>query len=181
MSVTGQTKTQQHGFTLLEILVVMALLLILTGAAMLSVGLVDDSGKLQRETQRLAQLIRLQCEQSQLQGIRAGLQLQADGYVFARWFDERWHIQEQPPFQLRQFPIASQLDLRVAGHRLATPEPITEQIDEEITPQIVCFESGELTPFSLGLSPANDPATTFRLTGQINGDIATETNTTERI
>lgn len=154
----------------MEVLVILVVLAVISGMAMLSVGLADSAEKIEREAKRIAELIKLQCEQSQLQGQRGGFELHELGYSFSQWQQDRWHRVAQRPFQERLFAVALQPELSVNGYasRL-TNDPIRPN------PQVICYESGELTPFKLALrDSAPDSATGFVVAGELNGDVQTQ-------
>jgi len=67
-----------RGFTLIEILVVLALIGLLTGMAVLSAG-VSGSG-VEREARRLSAALRMAADESRLQGRVLGLRFDSQGY-----------------------------------------------------------------------------------------------------
>ena len=98
ISVTGATETsimrytRQHGFTLLELMVVMVLIgIILTFV----VGSVGDGGRrdrIQREVQRIASLVDLVGEEAVLKSAIIGLRFVEHGYEFMFYQDKRWQL-----------------------------------------------------------------------------------------
>ena len=78
-----------RGFTLLELLVVLVIIGLFSGMVMLTATPNDDR-ILQREANRLMQVIQLSQDEAIMQGIELGLTVQADRYFFSRLQEKRW-------------------------------------------------------------------------------------------
>lgn len=153
------------GTSLIELLVVLAILAVLAGAVALSVGLARPMPPAERELQRFARALGLACERSRLTGLPHGVLLDRGGYAFA--FDDgsgwlRYASGKEERLAPRAWGEGLRLELFRDGRALIVPERAEK-------PQIACFPSGELTPFELRL---RDPdGRDARLRGQLLGRI----------
>lgn len=130
-----------RGLSLVELLVVVAIMAVLAGAALLAVNSVGPQRQVERELRRLGGRIELACERAQLTGLEAGVHLHRAGYAFSRAGVEGW----EPEFaeELRASALVQGLELSASrdGVELELPESEVE------APQVVCMPSGELTAF----------------------------------
>jgi len=128
------------GFTLIEVLVVVAVLAVVVGAIMLSTtGL--DARRANREAERLFLLLQLACEQAELGGREIGIHMASGGYGFSLASQERWlPFAAGHRLQERQLEGAS---LEVPSVRLP------DHPDYERAPQAVCWPTGELSPLEV--------------------------------
>lgn len=174
---------RQGGFTLLEILLVVALMAAIVVTVMFNLDLAGPESKLEREASRLAGVVTIAVEEAQLQGEEFGLLIEETGYrVLLLDEDDLWQeISDDKLLTNHQLPEGMSLSLEledlpweVAG--LKTGGLFEEQDDEELlAPQIFLFSSGELTPFSLTLSfDTGDPddVPTYRLDAKGYGQLA---------
>lgn len=153
-----------RGFTLVEILVVVVIVAVLAVAATIAISGSAErsvSNEAERFQARLAQA----CEQAELVGREIGLTVAADGYGFSRLDGTQWHAFDRDDvLRERRWPAAVHGALRRDGHALdaaATPTDV---------PQVVCFSSGELTPFELSLA-TSDGTVDYRVEGHDDGRI----------
>ncbi|MFA7540787.1 MAG: prepilin-type N-terminal cleavage/methylation domain-containing protein [Lysobacterales bacterium] len=133
-------RPKSGGFTLIEILVVVAIVAIMVAVAVVSLSGLDGR-RLEREAQRFAALARLACEQSELSGRELGMHLASDGYGFSLATAQGW-----APFADNHRFGARELDgvvLQLAGTTLP------ELPDFEAAPQALCWPSGELSALDL--------------------------------
>ena len=78
---------------------------VLVGVATLSIDLADDSQRSQDEATRLAELIRLQCEESILLSRELGVRFEPAAYRFVHWADQQWEDRlEQRLYLPRNLP-----------------------------------------------------------------------------
>jgi len=153
-----------RGFSLIELLVVVALVGLLAGIALIATGVAGVERTLEREARRMAQALNLACERAVLSGRDQGLHLAAARYGFSVQGAELWQINRDGPLAPHQ--LASGLGLRVPG--LAPDEQ--PEVDWGDRPDVLCFSSGELTPFELALSTA-DGRSVYLLRGSFDGRI----------
>jgi general secretion pathway protein H len=137
-----------HGFTLVEILVVLVIIGILSASALLSLGVLGRDRQLDTERDRLSALSTLVREQAGMQSREYGLRCFLGGYEFVV-FDDRagaWtRITDDRTLRRRKLPPGLSMLLKVEGKAVVLPKPDAT----DPAPQIMLFSSGELNVFEL--------------------------------
>lgn len=134
-----------RGFSLIEILVVIVILAVLAGAVSLALAGAGGERMLAREAERAQALLAYACEQAELGGRTIGISLSKHGYRFSRTEQEVWLPYKDGELRARHWPPP----LAAALRRDDVPVQLGEDFPEK--PQLLCFASGELTPFRLDL------------------------------
>lgn len=175
------TLRARHGFTLIEVLVVITIVGIVLSMAVLSLGLIGENKQLDTEVRRYVSLMELARDESMLQGREYGLELLQQGYRFVELdpLTRQWtEIVGDDVLRARELPETIELDLFLEDQRIALKyDPVALNADEEdekklqqFAPHVFIFSSGEMTPFELHFrQPINDESTI--LTADIFGKI----------
>lgn len=151
-----------RGFTLIEVLVAVAIVAMMAAAVVLSVGNAGAVRSAEREAQRLAQLVEHACERASLTGRPHGLHIALDRYSFSVWDGANFVFANRDELRQRQLPDGFRFELGASGSGSALGERFAEK------PQVVCWPSGELTPFTLdiGVTPRQP---LYRIEGAVDG------------
>lgn len=157
-----------RGFTLIEILVVVVILGVLAAAVTLAVGAAGGERQLARQAEQMRALIGYACEQAELGGRDLGLSFDTIGYHFSVIERGDWVPNATVELRARKWLRGLTATLSRDGQPIA----VTDNTPEK--PQLVCFSSGELTPFRLELALA-DLATHYRIDGQPDGSVTLST------
>ncbi|HET6631867.1 MAG TPA: type II secretion system minor pseudopilin GspH [Rhodanobacteraceae bacterium] len=159
-----------RGFTLLEVLVAVVIVAVLAGAVGVGMAGLGGSRQLHNEAERLQHHLEYACETAQLDGHALGLRLRPDGYLFVRRDGDRWRaLVEQPAMAAHSLPAGTQLVVSRDGERLAVPAAGASSA----APQLVCFSSGDLTPFRAELTRSG-AGERFTLVGHADGRLTLE-------
>jgi general secretion pathway protein H len=140
-----------RGFTLIEILVVVAIVGVLALVVTLSVT-GSAERRVRRDAERFEALVGQACEQAELGGREIGIVVGDGGYRFRLMAGTDWI----------DFPADSVLKPRTwtGGLSIALARegrPVDLGASVEALPQLVCFSSGERTPFVLTLALGDAP------------------------
>ncbi len=154
------------GFTLIEVLVVIVIVGVLALAVTLAVG-GSAERRLRGEAERFAALVAHACTQAELGGRDIGIAVLAGGYRFNRFDTEGWQpLPDAGELRRRVWPEGLTAELGRDGRPLARSEAGDR-------PQLVCFASGELTPFDLVLR-LGDAGQAQRVRGESDGAVSVE-------
>lgn len=178
-----------RGFTLLELLVVILIIGIIVTFASLSIGNRALDDRLEAESKRLEQLLRLAEDEADLKGVAIGLQFTANGYRFLvtdnnnRWVD----YAQSGILRARGLLEPFYAELRMEGRLIPPVKPDTSEPragDEEerakaVKPQVLLLPGGQLTPFTLDIKSPNYPSY-FRIEGDTLGRIKRDRRQEER-
>lgn len=155
-----------HGFTLMEILVVLVIAGIISAVAVLSISSAGPGRLLQQEAERMAALVALQCEEAVLRGTGYAVSFGIGGsaYGFMRLAGEHWIPRQGDTYRPRELPDGFHASLRVEGR------PVTLDEFNAGRPHLVCLASGEAVPFEVRLhAPGTD--TIWLVTGDWNAEV----------
>ncbi len=174
-------RTALRGFTLLEVLVVVAIIGIVLTMATLNVGGDRRGDALREESRRFAALVQLADEQAILRSEEWGVHLDAEGYGFLVLDGERWVPVGDPVFRERRFDEGTWVELELEGRPLvlsggesdATREEGEEGEEDGAAadkPEILLLSSGEMSPFVAEFSAAGSP-TRYRIRSTLLGEV----------
>ncbi len=176
-----------RGFTLLEILLVVALIGLAASAVMLSVGRSGPEQDVQTEAERFVALFQLVQEESEMSGDELGLRVEENRYLWVKrdgeqkWQpldDDRFLVERQLDegmllaLELEDLPFVDDDRLTEKGG-LFEDKPLFEEQEEEqqFEPQLLISPGGDTTPFSLTFSHV-DVADNWRVDVTELGDVA---------
>ncbi len=176
----GQGRRRVSGFSLIEILVVVAIVGIFVGVAMLSTDLVSFDRKIEQELHRLDTRVRFTSEEALMQSRDFGIVLYEEGYEFRTFlYGQGWipadgpgmeGLRLEPDMKMRlvldgrEAVLEPYCDIFPCGAQLAVMDE-QDRVDAAPDPQIVLFSSGEMTPFDLAIYRESDYFETSILRG----------------
>lgn len=148
--ITINKKHHQHGFTLIEVLVVLVIVAIITGVAVMAFG---NFGRTRTEKIRVETFVRMiAVAQSQAIFTPAviGLNISPEGYQFFQWQKNRKHaawqvLKESILYQPEAFSGLLKADVKKIAHY----DPVQNQHADK--PLILFLPGGYVTPFTVQL------------------------------
>lgn len=154
------------GFTLLELLVVLAIIGALAGVVAFNFVGADRERNLQTEAVRLAALVELARTEAMMRNARWGLFVDGTEYAFGAFDPEtrKWVRPKEGPFRARTAPpgvsfLATTEDIRVSRNGPpgdARRDTAAARGRAGPLPDILILASGEQTPFTIEVVPAWD-------------------------
>lgn len=165
---------RQRGFTLLEILIVMAILGVLYGAFFVQSGLVGQDNTLKEAANRLTGVLQLAQDEAILRGQELGLRVREHGYAFQRYNGEttEWDDIEGDKY-LSGVTLDDEVDLEleVDSQLVVLDDQLENQLRADETaknpePQIWVLPDGGIEPpFTLRIfRDPREPAYEIKLT-----------------
>jgi general secretion pathway protein H len=154
------------GFTLIELLVVVVIVGVISAALVIAIG-GSSERQLANASDRFEALVGHACNQAELTGREIGIAVSATGYAFSRLDRDEWHALADGELRARSWPDGLHIDMTRAGRTVTLAGPGHD------TPQLVCFSSGELTPFAVVLS-LGDATARYRVEGKDDGTLESE-------
>ena len=152
---SGRTHPGSAGFTLIEILVVVAIIGIMTSVVVLAFSLTGRDRELETESDRLYALFNYAREQAELQTREYGVMFQDDGYEFLAYdvYRSSWRgLFEDEALAARKLPEGLDVRLIVDGRQVVLTRP---KDAKDKTPQVMLFSNGDLSSFSATLERDN--------------------------
>lgn len=149
------------GFTLLEVLVVVAIIGILTSVVVVNFTGASNAQQMESQAEQLMLRMDLARQRALQRNRELGLIVERDGYTFSELDREtgRWLLLEQRPFMQVALAETLTLQLRIEGAEAGSEDDNGYALprgdnaeDDDPVPDLVFFRSGEITPFQLTVS-----------------------------
>ncbi len=158
-------KRRQFGFTLIEVMLVMAILGLIASAVVFTLPGGERGGDSPHNAAvALRQQLNYAREYAMVRQQPVGLKFHEDGYRFLFWQDEQW--KEKSPRGLRAQKTEWPMRWEFTSRGIAIVEQseslesglfADESDDDSLVPDILILPSGEMTLFSVHIEHLNEP------------------------
>jgi general secretion pathway protein H len=162
------------GFSLLELLVVVAIIGLLVQAVTLSWDVLGNDRQIQEETNRLRGMVDLLHEEALMQSRDYGVMFTETGYRFYVFdYQQLEWVLPQTDRLLEQHTLRPQLLLSLVldGRRVPLERDFESRGIDNAEPQIMLLSSGEVTPFTIELEREGIEGR-FELTAELDGKLS---------
>ncbi len=136
----------QRGFTLFELLVVVAIVTITIAVVQLAPGLSDENRELKRTGAELGKLFRLLNQEAVFESRNYAISVQDEGFVVLEHNEGKWALVPDSFFMRIKLTGSQRSQLIIEDQVVDTSE---KEIPE---PHILILSSGEMTPFEWRIS-----------------------------
>ena len=160
-----QPSCKTAGFTLIEVMIVVVIVAIMSGAVVMSIPR-DVNDLFKEEADRFRVLLRLAQDEAILQSREFALGFTHSGYAFFQLDNNHWLAKTDGPFKARGLPSNLGAELYLEG--------IPVVLDEEVKPQVFIYSSGEVTPFKYHLVFPGEEDKKIKLDINPIGDVSQE-------
>ena len=173
ISRTSAAPVASTGFSLLELLVVVAIIGLLAQAVALSWRALGNDQEIGQETGRLRSMIDVLHEEALMQTRDYGIMFTETGYRFyvfdyqqLEWVSPQGDRLLEP----HALPPLLSMTLFLDGREVPLDPDFESQDIENPEPQVMLLSSGEVTPFTVEMMRAGI-AGHFELTAELDGDV----------
>lgn len=181
-----RSRHSQHGFTLLEILVVLVIIGVMIAMATLSFGVLGQDREVEEETRRIWAVINQAREEAELQAIDLAIFVGQTDYEFMR-FDTRrneWTpVVDDKLYAQRTLPEGLRFRLWMENREIVLkpglPDRSKKDESQKFPPQLTVLSSGDVVPFEMQIERDGAPAL-WRMTSLADGDLRVERRKDER-
>ena len=136
----------QRGFTLWELLIVVAIVAITISMVQLSVGLSDDDRNLKRVGKDLGKLFQLLNQEAVFESRNYAISVQDNGFIVLEFSEGKWLPSSQSFFEKYKMNESQSSELIIENQVI----DISKKTIPE--PHILILSSGEMTPFEWRIS-----------------------------
>ncbi|HNP36456.1 MAG TPA: type II secretion system minor pseudopilin GspH [Woeseiaceae bacterium] len=163
MIIAGRSR----GFSLIEIMVSVAIIGIVMSVAVLSLNLLSDDRDVQKQARRFVALLDVAQDEAMMQGREFGVEVMRGAYRFVEYdpVSNQWAaLEADDTLKLSNLPEDYEISLYLEDKEiLLDAEPKKLQYDDRpgappnnFAPQLLIYSSGESTPFKLAVTRAYD-------------------------
>ena len=192
---TASTRSRLRGFTLIEILIVVVIIGVISAAVLLSVNLTGRDQDLEKESERLLNLVNYAREQAELQTREFGVIFHDDGYQFVAYDARRrrWReVYEDEILRIRKLPdgldVKLVVDARpvvlVPSSEIKPPDPKDKPKQAKSLKDINSLKDATTEGHRLGDNSKSDLEEAKKVAPQVtifsNGDLSSFEVTLER-
>lgn len=136
---------------MLELVVVIAIIAILTGAILPRINLGGDKKLMRDETLRLAELLRRASDESVFKNQQLGVRFTEEGYRFLKLEGGnrkgKWVEFEDKVFKTREWADGLEIDVQIEGVGVVlNPADDDVKPDVEVRPHVMVLSNGEIMP-----------------------------------
>ena len=158
---------KQHGFTLIEVMVVIVLIGLMASLVQFNISGNNPADKLKHESARFAAIFEVAADYGMLNNVELGLIVKKDSYQFVGYDGTQWTEIPDQDWQAH-VTMSEEIELSLELDDLPIDEPLLfdadtfkekdeddftlmskEEREKKIIPQVYILSGGDLTPFSV--------------------------------
>jgi type II secretion system protein H len=149
-SVSAARLRRVSGFSLLELIVVIAMMATLTAVIVPRLNFGGEKDQIKTESLRLAELMRRASEESIFKTRELGIRFTDRDYQFLQLDGDgregKWVAYEDTTFRKREWPDNFEVEIEVSGVAVELEDAENFEIDEKTRPHVMFLSNGEVMP-----------------------------------